>query len=257
MSDDPKRSVRAQFESQAAWYTVSQVHRRSEGLDALLRVAAPTPADRALDVATGTGFTALALAPRCDRVIALDMTPGMVREARSLREARDARNLEFCLGDAEALPFRADTFDLVTCRHAAHHFPHIEQALAEMARVARPRGRVVLDDTCAPEHGPLAALMNDWERRRDPSHVANYPPSRLRAMFVAQGLRVDAAVMTHVQLGFDDWVRRAGVPVEVAETLRAEFLGAPPEAAAAFRIRREAADIQFGWDELVILGTKP
>jgi len=257
MSDDPRRSVRDQFESRAAWYTVSQVHRRSDGLDALLRVAAPTPADRALDVATGTGFTALALAPRCEQVIALDLTPGMVREARSLRDARGARNLEFCLGDAEALPFRADAFDLVTCRHAAHHFSHIEQALAEMTRVARPRGRVVLDDTCAPESEPLAALMDDWERRRDPSHAANYPPSRLRAMFVALGLDVVDVVATRVHLEFGDWVRRAGVPASTAAALRREFLDATPDAAAAFLIRREGDAIHFSWDEVVILGVKP
>ena len=185
------------------------------------------------------------------------MTAGMVREARALRAGRGVTNLEFCLGDAEAMPFLAGTFDLVTCRHAAHHFPHLAQAVAEMARVARSGGRVVLDDTCAPEDEPLAALMNAWELRRDPSHVACQPPSRLRALFDAQGLRVDAAVMTHVPLGFDDWVRRAGVPVEAADALRTEFLAASPEAAAAFRIRREGADVQFAWDELVLLGTKP
>ncbi len=257
MPDDPKRSVRSQFGRQAAWYAVSQVHRHSEGLDALLRLAAPAASEGALDVATGTGFTALALAPHCRRVVGLDMTAGMLREARALQAGRGVTNVEFCLGDAEAMPFRSGAFDLVTCRHAAHHFPHLTQAVAEMARVARSGGRIVLVDTCAPEDARLAALMNSWEVRRDPSHVACDPPSRLRALFEECGLRVNAAVMTHVPLTFDDWVRRAGVTADVAESLRAEFLTAPPDAAAAFQIRRDGADVQFAWDELVLLCAKP
>lgn len=256
MPDDAKRSVRSQFARQAAWYTVSAVHRHSEGLEALLRLAAPAPRDRVLDVATGTGFTAFAVAPRCARVVALDMTEGMVREAQGLRTTRDVRNVEFCLGDAEALPFRTASFDLVTCRQAAHHFPHITQALAEMARVTRPGGRVVLDDTCTPEDDKLAALMNEWEVRRDPSHVRNYPPSRLREMFADHGLRVTGAAPAHVHLQFDDWVRRAGVAAATAAALRDALLNASPAAAAAFQIRREGDDIHFAWTEIVILGVK-
>ncbi len=159
MNDDTKRAVRSQFGRQASWYTVSKVHGESVGLTALLRMASPSSKDRALDVATGTGFTALALAPHCREVVGVDFTPGMLREARGLRETRGIANLRFCLGDAEALPFREGGFDIVTCRHASHHFPHVSVALGEMARVVRPGGRVVLDDTCTPEDPELAALM--------------------------------------------------------------------------------------------------
>ncbi|SRR5579871_121961 len=257
MVDDAKASVRSQFARQAAWYTVSAVHRRSAGLNALLRLAAPGPADRAVDVATGTGFTAFALAPHCARVLAVDMTPGMLEEARKLRKARGLGNVAFCLGDAESLPLRSASADLVTCRHAAHHFPHLPAALAEMARIVRTGGRVVLDDTCAPEDRVLAALMDDWERRRDPSHVASYPPTRLREMFERCGLGVTDVVVTHVALRFNDWVRRAGVRAEQQASLRAALVGASPAARAAFRIRLEDdGDVSFGWDEIVILGVK-
>lgn len=257
MSDETKRAVRSQFDRQASWYTVSRVHRHSEGLAALLRLASPTPRDRALDIATGTGFTALALAPHCKEVVGVDLTAGMVREARALREARGASNLRFCLGDAEALPFRDGAFDLVACRHASHHFPHLPAALAEMARVAGSGGRVVLDDTCAPEDPELAALMNEWERRRDPSHVANHPPSLLAAMLEESGVRVVETVMTRVPLEFDDWVRRSGAPERDAMALREQFLRAAPEAVRAFHIVAEDRDVRFAWDEIVILGIKP
>ncbi len=256
MPDDAKETVRSQFARQAAWYTISSVHRHSEGLEALLRLAAPSPQDRALDVATGTGFTALAVAPRCARVLALDMTAGMVREAQKLRDAQGLHNVEFCLGDAEALPLRSASFDLVTCRHAAHHFPHLEKTVAEMARVTRADGRVVLDDTCAPEDEVLAALMDEWERRRDPSHGASYTPTRLREVFADCGLRVVDMEMTHVRLQFNDWVRRAGVAAPQAAALKESFLSASPAATAAFRIQERDGDVHFGWDEIVLLGVR-
>jgi len=256
MNDDTKRAVRSQFGRQASWYTVSKVHGESVGLTALLRMASPSPEDRALDVATGTGFTALALAPHCRKVIGVDFTPGMLREARGLRDTRGISNLLFCLGDAEALPFREGGFDIVTCRHASHHFPHVSVALGEMARVVRPGGRVVLDDTCTPEDPELAALMNEWELWRDPSHVANYPPSGLKTLLEQSGLRVEDAILTSIPLQFGDWVRRSGVPQAAAVALRERYLQASPEAVAAFRITSQGDDVLFAWPEIVVVGTK-
>lgn len=256
MSGETKDAVRKQFGRQASWYTVSQVHSGSDGLAALVRLASPSPEDRVLDVATGTGFTAMALAPHCRRVIGVDFTPAMLREAASLRHARGMSNLIFCLGDAEALPFREGAFDIVTCRHAAHHFPDLSRALAEMVRVTRSGGLVLIDDTCAPEDPALAALMNEWERRRDRSHVANRPPTRLREMLDESGLRIDAVKMAEVQQMFSEWVRRSGMASADAEELRRDFLAASTDAHAAFRIRGEGPQVRFSWDEVVIRGVK-
>jgi len=256
MSDEAKRTVRTQFGRQASWYTTSAVHRDSSSLAEVVRLSAPFPTARALDIATGTGFTGLALAPRCRQVVGVDLTPGMVREARRLAADGGVLNFLLCLGDAEALPFPDRTFDIVTCRQAAHHFPDFHRALAEMGRVAKTGGRVVLDDTCAPENPALATLMNEWELRRDPSHVANRPPSELVALLERTGLRVDATVMAHVTLEFGEWVRRSGVPEPEATALRASFLEASGDARAAFQIRLEGDRLTFAWDEVVILGVK-
>lgn len=256
MSDERKQAVQAQFGRQATWYTVSAVHREAAGLAELIRLAAPFSAARALDIATGTGFTALAVAPQCRRVIGLDLTLGMVREARRLAGERSVSNILFCLGDAEAVPFRDGAFDIVTCRYAAHHFPDPVRAFSEMARVVRPGGGVILDDTCAPEDGDLAALMNEWELRRDPSHVTNHPPSQIRAMLERCGLTVDAATMTYSLQEFHEWARRGGVSAEDAAALRASFLQAPAEARSVFRIETRDGDMHFAWPEIVVRAIK-
>lgn len=251
-----KQAVQSQFGRQASWYAVSPRHERSRGLGILTRLAAPAATDRALDVATGTGFTAFALAARCRAVVALDFTAGMVREAVGLKEERGVANVTFCLGDAEALPFRNDAFDLVVCRYASHHFPNLRQAFAEMARVTRRGGRVVIDDTCAPEDSSLADLMNRWELRRDASHVLNIPLNRLRTLFESAGLTVKAAEKTVIPQWFGEWSGRGGMAPADAAALRAEFANAGPEAQAEFRIRTENDDLAFAWGEAVVLGVK-
>jgi ubiquinone/menaquinone biosynthesis C-methylase UbiE len=254
MNADPKRAVQAQFGRQASWYTTSSVH--AEGLAEMVRLASPFPKALALDIATGAGFTAFAMAARCRRVIGLDLTPGMVREAHRLAAERGIDNLLFCLGDADTLPFSDSTFDLVTCRFASHHFPDLPRALSEMARVVRSGGRVVVEDTCAPEAPELAAVMNEWELRRDPSHIANQPPSRLRALLEASGLAVEAAAMSQVPQEFDDWTRRGGVAPDDAAALRTRFIQAPADARAAFRIEMKDGDVHFVWDEIILLAIK-
>src|SRR5262249_39728693 len=161
-----------------------------------------------------------------------------------------------CLGDAEAVPFCDQAFEMVTCRFASHHFPHLARAFGEMARVLKPGGAVILEDTCAPEAEDLAEIMNEWELKRDPSHVANRPPSRLRAMLEECGLSVDAATMTHVPQEFRDWARRGGVSDEDSAALRASFLAAPPAAQTAFRIESKDSGLSFAWPGIVFRAIK-
>lgn len=253
---DAKRAVQSQFGRQAEWYTVSRRHEQSPGLEILKRLAAPSAADRVLDVATGTGFTAFAMAERCRSVVALDFTAGMVRQAQGLRDERRLTNVTFCLGDAEALPFRTGVFDLVVCRYAWHHFPNAAHAIAEMVRVVRAGGRVVVEDTTAPEHPALDELMNRWEVLRDRSHVRNVPPSGLHALFEAAGLEVRAVERTAIPQHFNEWARRGGMSRADTEALRAEFVNASPEACAEFQIKPEDGDLAFSWGEAVVLGVK-
>src|SRR5262249_1970579 len=142
------------------------------------------------------------------------------------------------------------------CRFASHHFPHLPKALGEMARVVKAAGAVILEDTCAPEAQDLAEIMNRWELKRDPSHVANHPPSRLRAMLEACGLSVDAATMTQVPQEFRDWARRGGVSDEDTAMLRTSFLTAPPAAQTAFRIENNDRGLRFAWPGIVVRAIK-
>jgi ubiquinone/menaquinone biosynthesis C-methylase UbiE len=253
--------VQSQFGVAAAAYGTSAVHRDASALARVVELAEPQPKDSALDIATGAGHTALALAPFVARVIAYDLTREMVRETRRNAAARGLGNVYTQQGPAEKLPFRDASFDIVTVRQAPHHFADVRGAVGEMARVTRPGGRVVIVDSTAPEDADLAAQWHRMERLRDPSHVRNYSPSEWRAMVNEAGLRVVVeetgfATENGRPMSFDAWTRRINTPAEAVEQLTQMFRGASPALAKTLRIELVENAIFFCVPVLTIAARK-
>lgn len=109
--------------------------------------------------------------------------------------------MEWRSGDVYALPFADEAFDVVTCRFAFHHFENPRKALAEMARVCRPGGRVALCDAVAANDPAKASAFNAMERHRDPSTVAFRPLSYLIDLFPAAGF--PAASVIRFQVAYE------------------------------------------------------
>jgi ubiquinone/menaquinone biosynthesis C-methylase UbiE len=250
------QDVQHQFGRQAAHYSVSASHASGESLDAVRHMVEPGAYDRGLDIATGTGFTAFAIAPYCRETLALDLTPQMLHEARRLAAERGLDELGYLLGDAERLPFAAGSFDLITCRVSAHHFPHVDRFVSEVARLLRPGGVFVLSDTVAPEDDDLAIVMDRVETLRDPSHMHDLRPSEWRRLIESAGMTVDQVEMTHTYLEFADWVRRSGTSPEAVEELRPYFFDPTLEMRATFGIHEETDGLHFAWDNAGIRAHK-
>lgn len=132
---------------QRATWALGDYDRIADGLsistDQTLRVARVRPGERVLDLATGTGITAIAARERGAQVTGVDLTPELIAVAQ--QKARDAgfSDIAFQEGDAEALPFADASFDVVlsTCGHM--FAPDQPRVAAELARVLRPGGRAV------------------------------------------------------------------------------------------------------------------
>jgi len=155
--------VRDSFRNVAANYSRSTFHASSARLQEVIDLARPRPGDLVLDVATGTGNTAFALAPHVRRVVGLDLTREMLEEARRVGAERGIANADWVLGDALHLPFQDDTFDLYTVRAAPHHFADVDAFMAEAFRVLKPDRDVVFID-CAPPM-PARDLLHEVARR--------------------------------------------------------------------------------------------
>ena len=184
--------ARAIFGERADLYTTSVAHTDREVLDRLVKMADPKADWRVLDIGTGTGHTALAFAPHVREVVGLDLTEEMLREARKLAEERNIGNVTFHTADVHRLPGELEeSFDLITCRRAAHHFSDIDGALTEMVRMLRPGGMMLIDDRSVPEDDWIDETMHRLDCLHDESHVRQYRASRWLALLENAGLFVE------------------------------------------------------------------
>jgi SAM-dependent methyltransferase len=109
----------------------------------LVEAAEILPGERVLDVACGSGNTAIAAARRFTKVTGLDYVPALLEHGRE-RARAELVEVEFVEGDAEALPFDDASFDLVTSTFGVMFAPDQERAAGELLRVCRPGGRIAL-----------------------------------------------------------------------------------------------------------------
>jgi ubiquinone/menaquinone biosynthesis C-methylase UbiE len=259
---DIHRLVNSQFGPAAAAYTSSLTHSDPEALRRVVELAAPKSSELALDIATGAGHTALALAPHVAQVMAYDLTEPMLAETRRNASARGFSNVSTRQGSAESLPFADATFDIVTVRQAPHHFADVRGAVREMARVAKSGARIIIVDSTAPEDDSLDREWNDLERLRDPSHVRNYRPSEWREFVSSAGLRVtfeESGFATEQggPMDFAAWVRRINASPAAATELRRRFCEASPALAAALRIQVIDGALFFCVPQITIAALKP
>jgi len=220
--------VRSSFEKQASIFggDHSPFARRPHSPLAWLEPVEPEMI--VLDVACGAGHVAEQVAPHVRQVVGIDLTPSLLElGAQRLREA-GITNVLLQEGNAAELPFLDASFDLVVCRGAMHHFLHPEQPIAEMARVCRREGRVVVSDMVATS-AEARERFDQVHRDLDPSHARTLLEAELTDLLrssvgpIAYGETSDpfATPVDHI---LTDAADRGAV----MSALRSELAGGPP-----------------------------
>lgn len=247
-------TVRDQFSQHADYYAQSSAHAKGNTINVLLDFADPKGTEQTLDIATGTGFTAFALAPKVAHVVATDLTPEMVEKAVELAQEQAIKNIAFSVAAAEALPFGDASLDLVTCRLAPHHFQDVRAFLSEVHRVLRTGGLFCMTDSVSPESEKLRVWQNRVERLRDNSHVYGYPPSQWDAMIIDAGFSLEkTAHARNAQMSFLWWVRPEKTPPGVVQEIRDAFAQlSPDEAREHYTVRPEGDDFYFSWPMYIV-----
>lgn len=207
----------AHFEEQGLTLT------SAEYLQWLVRSLSTQKHFRALDVATGTGLLARAIAPFVKDVIALDTTPEMLQTARREIERANITNIILQQGLAERLPYPRNSFDLVVSRLTIHHFVSPEVQLQEMCRVCKPGHVVGILDLLSPPQASLIEPYNRLERMRDPSHTRALTRDEFVDMIQNAGLRLCFEDMRDIEVDAERWLQMTATPEHIGNQIREQL----------------------------------
>lgn len=250
-----KPTSQEQFGREAAKYLTSEAHNRPADIEAALALVGP--ARETLDVGTGAGHVAFALAARSEHVIALDLTPEMLAVVEQEAARRGITNIECKLGDALAMPFPDESFDGVATRTAAHHFPEIDTFAQEAARVLRPGGWFLVIDTTSPEEPDASHELNHVEALRDPSHSMNWPPSEWVRVCEQAGLAVQEWFVQPKRIAYQAWLDRMSVPADVRPEIERIMWTQPGPAHSVLDPQEIDGHRSFALPEITLVAVKP
>ena len=218
-----KDKVREEFTRQAEVFAgLRELHSR-ERIERLVNAINLASDARVLEIATGPGHVAMALAARCREVVGVDITEAPLAIAERTRKERGLANVRFQRADADQLPFADCEFDVVLCRFAFHHFEDPTVPLREMGRVCRAGGKVAVEDLTASEIAARAEFYNRFERLRDLSHTRALPMSELLRIFGAQGLEIESVYTSEVLQQLERWLANSQTPEDRAAEVRSMF----------------------------------
>jgi SAM-dependent methyltransferase len=224
--------------------------------DALARLAWLKPG-HALDVATGAGHTGLYLASVGWQVTLADISAKMLERASATAHERGF-HVDTRQHAAETFPYADGTFDLVTCRVAAHHFSDPAAFVRETARVLKPDGAFLLIDGSIEDNQPVAEeWLHAIEKFRDPSHHRLLSQGTWAKLCQDAGLRVVLSELQPFKQPDLTWYfDTANTTPENREKVLELIRDAPPEARALFRLGEEDGKIVWWWQRLVLVAAK-
>jgi len=248
-------SVENFFGTHAADYSKSRGHAHGEDLAALVSALKPRSTEVALDVATGTGFTALALSKLVGHVTGIDVTDEMLGQARMLAAKEDSANVRFELGDAMAIGYPNSSFDIVTTRRATHHFRDVPRFLREARRVLRPGGRLGIVDMSPPDGSER--FSNKIEVLRDGSHIEAFTPRAWRSMVLRAGFCVDFAEVIGEPVTFERWLYPVEPGGEEEAAIHSAWSSASTSVRKLLEARFEGTTVK-GWTKsrIVLVASK-
>lgn len=239
-----------QFGPVANAYLTSAVH--SQGADLGQAAERLRGCGSVLDVGCGAGHLSFAVAPGVGSIVASDLSPQMLATVAAEAKRRGLANLDTRQASAESLPFADASFDAVCTRFSAHHWTDFGRGVAEMRRVLKPGGRLVVIDIVAPGAALLDTHLQAIELLRDPSHVRDRSVDEWAAQLVGAGFKIAGHRTWPLRMEFDSWVARMNTPPERAAVLRGLIQGAPQEVKSHFNVGTDASfDIEAAFIEAV------
>jgi ubiquinone/menaquinone biosynthesis C-methylase UbiE len=223
MTDEHTRKIQTQFTRQARAYADTDQARDLKAMASLVRLTEAGNQSKTLDVACGPGRLTMAFAQVADTAVGFDATDALLEIARTEAAALGLDNLTFEQGDARDLPFDSESFDIVSCRAAFHHFAEPDRVLSEMARVTHAGGTLLIADILGNANPEIGARHDQVEQFCDPTHVRCIPGSEFESLFAANGLDIGKALTNTMSYEVEGWIAHGGPGRDMAERIRTTF----------------------------------
>jgi len=255
--DSVQQRSQEQFARQSERYGKSHILQNVDNVVAGLQYVQLPARAKVLDVATGAGHTGLYLAESGHDVTLADIAEPMLLLARKTAEERGLR-ISTANHAAEELPYASNTFDLVTCRVAPHHFSSPDKFVRETFRVLKPGGSFLLIDGTVADEFPIATeWMHQVEKLRDPSHHRFLSPDTWAALVRTVGLQiVHTSTDRYKQPDLEWYFETAATPAANRAAVLDLVENAPSEARELFGISREQGKTIWWWQILTLVAVK-
>jgi ubiquinone/menaquinone biosynthesis C-methylase UbiE len=213
-----------------------QEQRSADLAERVRRLLGPfTGTEEVLDAGCGTGSVAFALAPHVAEVVGADTRVEYLDAARSSAPA----NVRLVEADVMALPFGYAEFDLVCCVRVLHHVRRPELAVSELARVARPGGKVFIVDQLGSIDPLLSLEMDRFERLRDATHQRLLPDADIRGYLDANDLVLLSSEVTREKVDLEERLTLAGFDDEAKARIRGPVAAKPYEIEVGWYVARK------------------
>ena len=249
-NDTVKQSFKIQAEKFASYHMS-----KAEYTDYLIQRIGADGKEHALEVAAGTCICGRALAPFVKDITCLDLTEEMLEQGKKLAEESGIKNISFQTGNAEELPYEAETFDLVITRLSLHHFTNPEIPFREMQRVLKKGGKLIVWDMEATEE-PLREIDDKIERMRDPSHTRILSREEFEKLFEKDFL-LQCEESTLIPVKLKNWMELTdtseNIQKEITELMKNDLAGGER---TGFSPYIQDSQIMFHHRWLLLIGVK-
>lgn len=256
--DSQQQQSAAQFDRQAGNYGKQHILADTRDVAGLLSlIPEEAKQGRALDVATGGGHTALALARAGYFPVIGDLAPAMLENARKMIEA-EGFAVESALFPAEEIPFPDASFALVSCRVAPHHFSDVPAFIRESHRVLAPGGYFMVIDGSQPDEDPeTAAWLHQVEKLRDPSHGRLLDRATWTRLVAEAGFAIEhAELQPMLQPDLEWYFTAAATSEENRAKVRELVASASPHVREAMKLETEGGTVRWTWQRVSLLAKK-
>lgn len=250
-----KKDVIDVFSKNKHAYVTSETHAKGSDLSLVEEWVMSRTYPTALDIATGGGHVARVLSQHCTEVFVTDITKDMLEHTATYFSNHE--HVHFIIADAEKLPFLDQSFDLVTCRIAAHHFPQPEKFIREVYRVLKPNGTFIFIDNVASEQPFYDLFINTVEKLRDYSHLRALKVSEWKQLFQSNKLVIKEEIVRKKTLNFKDWVHRTLDNEEKIEFVRHMLQHAPHDIQTHYELQKDNDQLlSFAIDEWIVFSQR-